>query len=178
MPSMPTKTESQETDKRYKDLGVLKIPPTPLNVDIQLTDINGGAVRLSDFRGKIIFLNFWTTWCPPCRIEMPSMERLYRNLKDKNFEMIGIDLQEPVSRLKAFVKKFKLTFTILLDSNGDVGSLFGIRSLPTTFILDHKGRIIGQALGPREWDSSESIAFFEHLMNLETDKSSNKEGRK
>ena len=170
------RTNNQETDRLYKDMGVLKIPRILIPDDIQLTDLNGRSVRLSDFKGKIVFLNFWTTWCPTCRFEMPSMQKLYAKLKDDDFAIVGIDLQEPISRVKAFVEEFKLTFTILLDSNGDAGRLFGIRSIPTTFILDKDGGIIGKALGPREWNSNKSIAFFEHLMNHKTDKLSYKKG--
>ena len=77
--------------------------------------------------------------------------------------MVAIDLQESASQVKAFLKEYKLTFTALLDSTGDVGIRFRINAIPTTFILDQKGRIIAKALGPREWDSKKSIALFEHL---------------
>ena len=79
--------------------------------------------------------------------------------------MVAVDLEEPVSRVKDFAKRYKLTFTILLDSKGEAGRLFGISSIPTTYILDMDGGIIGMVLGPREWDRKESIALFEHLMN-------------
>jgi len=158
------KTGGEDTDRLFKDMGILKIPSIQPPFDVKLKDLNGDTISLSDFRGKILFLNFWATWCPPCRYEMPSMEKLYKKLKNKSFAMVGIDLQEPASLVRAFVKNFELTFPILLDSSGDVGRLFGIRSIPTTFILDKEGGIIGQALGPRDWDSDKSIAFFEHLI--------------
>jgi thiol-disulfide isomerase/thioredoxin len=127
--------------------------------------MNGRNVSLSDFRGKIVFLNFWTTWCPTCRIEMPSMEKLHRKLKDKDFAMVTVNLQESASQVKTFFKEFKLTFTALLDLTGEVGVAFGIRAIPTTYILDKTGRIIGQVLGPREWDSKDAIALFEALID-------------
>ena len=157
--------DSQETDQLFRDLGVLKIPRILPPVDFELMDLNNKKVRISDYKGKIVFLNFWTTWCPPCKIEMPAMEKLNAKLKDKDFAMVAVDLEEPVSRVKDFAKRYKLSFTILLDSKGEVGRLFGIRSIPTTYILDMDGGIIGMVLGPREWDSKESIALFEHLMN-------------
>ena len=157
--------DSQETDQLFRDMRVLKIPRILPPVDIELIDLNDRKVRISDFKGKIVFLNFWTTWCTPCKIEMPAMEKLNAKLKDKDFAMVAVDLEEPVSRVKDFVKRYKLSFTILLDSKGEVGRLFGIRSIPTTYILDMDGGIIGMVLGPREWDSKESIALFEHLMN-------------
>jgi peroxiredoxin len=157
------KDDSQELDRLFRDMLVLKIPHVTEPADIRLKDIEGRQVNLSDFRGKIVFLNFWTTWCPACRIEMPSMEKLHQKFKYKDFAMVTINLQETASQVKEFFKVHKLTFTALLDSTGDVGTAFGIYQIPTTFILDKEGRIIAKAVGPREWDSKNAIALFEHL---------------
>jgi peroxiredoxin len=157
------KDDSQELDRLFRDMLVLKIPHFTEPADIRLKDIEGRQVNLSDFRGKIVFLNFWTTWCPACRIEMPSMEKLHQKFKYKDFAMVTINLQETASQVKEFFKVHKLTFTALLDSTGDVGTAFGIYQIPTTFILDKEGRIIAKAVGPREWDSKNAIALFEHL---------------
>ena len=150
-------------DELFGDMGIIEVSDVKAAVEIKLKDTHGNEVRLSDFRGKIVFLNFWTTWCPTCRIEMPSMEKLHQKFKDKDFAMVAIDLQESASQVKAFFKEYKLTFSALLDSTGDVGTRFRINAIPTTFILDKKGRIIAKAVGPREWDSKKSIALFEHL---------------
>jgi thiol-disulfide isomerase/thioredoxin len=144
---------------------VIKVPPAEDPVKINLKDMNGKYTGISDFKGKIVFLNFWTTWCPTCRIEMPSMEKLYQKLKNKDFAMVTINLQESASQVKSFFEEFKLTFTALLDSTGEIGALFGIRAIPTTYILDKSGRIIGQVIGPREWDSKASITLFENLID-------------
>jgi len=160
----PLKANASHVDGLFRDMGVL--PPISISaqVEISLRDLNGKRVSISDFRGKIVFLNFWATWCPPCRKEMPSMEKLHKRFKDKNFAMIAIDLQEPAEVVKKFFKKYKLTFTALLDSKGEVGTRFGIRSIPTTFILDKTGRIIGKVVGAREWGSKKAIALFEYLI--------------
>jgi thiol-disulfide isomerase/thioredoxin len=157
------KTQGLDLDELFEDMGVLKVPNLKVPVEILLKDVNGNDVRLSDFRGKIVFLNFWTTWCPTCRIEMPSMEKLHQKFKDQDFAMITINLQESASQVIAFFKEYKLTFTALLDSTGEVGTRFRINAIPTTFILDKKGQIIAKVVGPREWDSKKSIALFEHL---------------
>jgi len=149
----------------FSNMSVIKVPPTKDPVRINLNDLNGSNISLSDFNGKIVFLNFWTTWCPTCRIEMPSMEKLHQKLKNNDFAMVTINLQESASQVKAFFKEFKLTFTALMDSNGEVGASFGIRAIPTTYILDKTGRIIGLVNGPREWDSKEAIALFENLID-------------
>jgi len=161
-----TLSSDMKSDRLYRDLGVLKVPRIAPPVDFKLKDIKGKSVRLSDFRGKVVFLNFWATWCPPCKYEMPSMQKLYDKLRHKNFAMVAVDLQEPVSRVKDFIKKYELSFTVLLDSKGDVGRQFGILSIPSTFILDKEGGIIGKIFGPREWDGKEAVDFFEHLMAI------------
>ena len=157
------KTANQELERLFSDVGVLPIPPDTDPLEIKLEDPTGRPISIAEFRGKIVFINFWTTWCLSCVIEMPSMEKLHQKFKDKDFVMVAINLQESASRVKQFYKEYKLTFTTLLDTTGDVGAGLGIRSIPTTFILDKNGRIIGKALGPREWEGKKSIALFEYL---------------
>ena len=159
------KTDSRGMDRLFGIVGVIKVPPAKDPVRINLKDMNGNNISLSDYKGKIVFLNFWTTWCPTCRIEMPSMEKLHQKLKNEDFAMVTINLQESASQVKAFFKEFKLTYTALLDSTGEVGASFGIRAIPTTYILDKTGRIIGLVSGPREWDSKAAIALFENLID-------------
>jgi thiol-disulfide isomerase/thioredoxin len=161
------KTDSGAIDRLFSKMGIIKIPPAEDPVKINLKDMNGKNKSLSDFRDKIVFLNFWTTWCPTCRIEMPSMEKLHQKLKNKDFAMVTVNLQESASQVKAFFKEFKLTFTALLDSSGEVGASFAIRAIPTTYILDKTGRIIGRVSGPREWDSKAAIALFENLIDID-----------
>ena len=162
---LSAKTDSRGMDRLFSIVGVIKVPPAEDPVKINLKDMNGKNTSLSDFKGKIVFLNFWTTWCPTCRIEMPSMEKLHQKLKNTDFAMVTINLQESAPQVKAFFEEFKLTFTALLDSTGEVGASFGIRAIPTTYILDKTGRIIGQVSGPREWDSKAAIALFENLID-------------
>lgn len=157
------KTDSQKLDRLFREMGVIKVTPVTGPVEIRLKDLNGKQVNLSELRGKIVFLNFWTTWCPTCIIEMPSMQKLHQMFKDKDFAVVAINLQESASQVKTFFKELKLTFTALLDTSGDVGAEFGIRSIPTTFILDKNGSIIGKVMGPREWDSKDAIALFTFL---------------
>jgi len=151
-------------DRFFKTMGIIKLAGIAPPVDIELGDLNGKTIRVSDFKGKIVLLNFWTTWCPDCRTEMPSMEKLHRHFKDREFVMLAINLREPSKRVKSFYEEYKLSFTTLLDTRGQIGIRFGIRSIPTTFILNQKGGLIGKALGPREWDSEPALAMFEHLI--------------
>lgn len=157
------KTGGHDLEQLFDKLEVVRIPSGTPAVDARLPDLNGTDVGLSDFRGKIVFLNFWATWCPTCVTEMPAMEKLNRKLKNKDFAMVAISLQDSAAQVKNFFEKNKLTFTALLDSTGEIGARFGLRVIPTTIIIDKTGRALGIVLGPREWDSSESFSLFEQL---------------
>jgi peroxiredoxin len=163
-PLAGTKPENRSIDQLLVDMGVEIIPLGTSQVEVQLQDLNGADVNISDFRGKIVFLNFWATWCPTCVVEMPSMEKLHRKLKDIDFALVTVSIQDSATEVKRFFKQNKLTFTALLDSSGKTVPGFGIRAIPTTLILDKTGRIIGRVMGPREWDSRESLAMFELLV--------------
>jgi peroxiredoxin len=158
------KTDSKEIDRLFKKVGILALPNKTPPVEFVLPDPKGRITSISEFRRKIVFLNFWTTWCYACIIEMPAMEKLHKRFRDRDFVMIAINLQEPAERVKQFFNDHKLTFTTLLDIKGLVGAEFGIRSIPSTFILDKEGRIIGKALGPREWDGDQAMALFDYLV--------------
>ena len=163
-PTQPPKRAASRLERLFSDLGILGVSLPNSPIDIRLSDLNGKKISLSDFRGKVVFLNFWTTWCGACRVEMPAMQKLHTRLKDQNFAMVTINLQEPARKVREFVDRYKLTFTVLLDSQGEAGSRFGIRALPTTLILDKSGRIMGQALGAREWNSKKAVALFNLLI--------------
>jgi len=150
-------------DGLIDDLGAFGYPLSGDLFEIKLQNTAGRFVRLDDYRGRIVFLNFWTTWCPTCRTEMPSMERLHRKLLDKDFAMVTVNIKESAAQVKTFFDKYKLSFTALLDPTGEVSTAFGVRAIPTTFILDKGGTIIGSITGPREWDSRKFVDLFAHL---------------
>jgi peroxiredoxin len=158
-------TNSPEIDRLLRDMGVTKVPHLAPPVDFNLLDLNGNKIVLSGLKGKIVFLNFWATWCPPCREEMPSMQKLYTRFKDKDFAMLAVSVKEPAPVVKKFFKDYSLTFTALLDSDGELMTSYGVRAIPATYILDRDGAIVGKAFGPRKWDSKKAMALFEHLIN-------------
>jgi thiol-disulfide isomerase/thioredoxin len=175
-PLTVAETDRKEIDLLFQKLGVLALPDRTLPVEIILPDPDGRIISISEFRGKIVLLNFWASWCFPCIIEMPAMENLHKRLKRRNFVMVAINLQESAEQVKQFFKDNKLTFTTLLDTKGIVGTEFGIRSIPTTFILDKEGRLIGKALGPREWNGKDANALFDYLVDerpMQTSESKN-----
>lgn len=149
----------------FKELGIIRLSGIAPPVEIELENLNGKSVNISDFKGNIVFLNFWTTWCPDCRAEMPEMEKLYVRFKEDDFVMVTINLKESSDKVSAFYEKYKLTFNALLDSDGNVGVAFGIRSIPTTFILDKQGGLLGKAMGPREWGGRKATELFQILIH-------------
>lgn len=120
--------------------------------DFGLVDLQGKTVRLSDFRGEVIFLNVWTTWCEPCRVEMPSMEVLYRRLADDGLVMLAVSADvDGREAVEQFVRKLGLTFPVLLDPDGVVPGRYGTTGYPETFIVDRDGRVVAHEIGPRDW---------------------------
>jgi len=162
-PLAKTESDSNKLDRLMAGMGVIETPLRTDPLEVKLPNSAGRYVRLDDFRDKIVFLNFWTSWCPSCRTEMPSMERLHRKLFGKNFAMVTVNIKESASQVNNFFEEYKLTFTALLDTTGEVSAGLGIRAIPTTFILDKSGKMIGSITGPREWDSKKTVAFFEQL---------------
>ncbi|MBT8373411.1 MAG: TlpA family protein disulfide reductase [Deltaproteobacteria bacterium] len=133
--------------------------------DFTLPDIIGKMVSLTDYKGKVVFLNIWATWCPPCVEEMPSMEKLQQELKDENFKILAVSVD--VSGAKAvipFVKKHKLSFSILTDTKGAIKSLYQTTRVPESFIIDKNGIIVEKIIGPRDWAASGAIRFFRNLI--------------
>ncbi|MCL5978674.1 MAG: TlpA family protein disulfide reductase [Nitrospirae bacterium] len=122
--------------------------------DFTLPDINGKKVSLSEFKGKVVILNFWATWCGPCRAEMPSLNKLYIEFKDKGLAVIAVSVDTSENPVKSFIKKHNLSFPVLMDKNKEVSfDEYGVLGLPTTFIIDKNGIIAEKILGEREWDA-------------------------
>lgn len=152
------------TDKDFKAVGLAPLKEGTRSIDFTLSDLAGKKVSLASFKGKLVFLNFWATWCPPCRAEMPAMERLYQKLKDKGLEILAVDLQEDAKTVQKFVKDNKLSFKVVLDADGRMGATYGARSIPTTYMVGRNGDVLGGTVGGKEWDSPEMIAFFNRLL--------------
>jgi cytochrome c biogenesis protein CcmG/thiol:disulfide interchange protein DsbE len=111
--------------------------------DFTLEAADGSTVTLSDLRGKVVLLNFWATWCPPCKAEMPDLEALHRDYgEEHDFVVVGVNLQEDAGKVQAFADANRISFPLLLDSDGNVSTRqYGVRTLPTSIILDREGRI-------------------------------------
>ena len=133
--------------------------------NFQLRDLNGRFVTLSDLRGKVVLLNFWATWCGPCRVEMPAMEQLYQTLSRKDFEILAVSTDaQGVSITRPFQQENHLTFPILHDADYRVGLTYGVRTLPMTFMVDRQGVVRHQIFGARDWGASDAQQLVQMLM--------------
>ncbi|MPZ76669.1 MAG: redoxin domain-containing protein [Deltaproteobacteria bacterium] len=147
--SMPAFAQAKLNYKAVPNLQPMKdIAPTP---DFTLPNFAGKKLSLKDFRGKIVFLNFWATWCVPCREEMPAMEKLYLEFKDKNFVILAVNVKDRKQDAVNFVKELRLSYPIAIDPEGQVGLLYGAWGLPTTYLIGPKGEGLARAWGPAEW---------------------------
>jgi cytochrome c biogenesis protein CcmG/thiol:disulfide interchange protein DsbE len=109
-------------------------------------------VELSSLRGKVVFLNVWATWCPPCRTEMPSIQALYRDFqKDQDFVTLAVSEDTDVKQVQNYVKKNNFGFRVLLDPRNDVGESYGVNGLPESFVIGRDGRIVAHHIGPYDW---------------------------
>ncbi|MBN1837460.1 MAG: TlpA family protein disulfide reductase [Spirochaetales bacterium] len=152
------------TPEEIRAVGLQPLKEGTAIVDFELEALGGQSRSLSSFKGKVVFLNFWATWCGPCRHEMPSMERLYQRLKDRGLEVVAVNLQEDAKAVERFVSEHGLTFPILLDRTGRVGATYGARSIPITYIVDRDGFVVAGTIGTREWDTEQYVRFFERLL--------------
>lgn len=151
----------------WADAGVVRIgDQKPVQApDFTLSALDGKKVSLKDFKGKAVFLNFWATWCPPCTIEMPSMESLHKRFKDKGLVVIAVNSEEDEKKVGKFIKKKGYTFLVLLDRDGSVSSdSYRAIGFPTTYLIDRQGMVVGKAEGAREWDSKESFRLIEEIL--------------
>lgn len=138
--------------------------------DLTANTLDGQPVSLHDFRGNVVLLNVWATWCPPCVRELPALERLHRKLGPEGLKIVAVSVDAPVaatgpySELRAYIDQLKLTFTVLHDPKGRAKDLFAPTGLPTTVLIDRKGRIRETVLGAREWDDEEHVREIRALL--------------
>jgi len=138
-------------------------PPFPAP-DFTLTGEDGNTYRLSDYRGKVVVLNFWATWCPPCREEMSSMERAHQKTRGENIVLLAVNVGETADQVFEFTGHYPVTFPLPIDADGAVLRRYPVVGLPTTFVIDPRGRVIYRAIGGREWDDERLLAELRKLV--------------
>jgi peroxiredoxin len=140
---------------------LVKGMPAP---EFRLPNLDGKIVSLADYKGKVVLLNIWATWCPPCVEEMPSMEKLYQELKEEDFVILAASIDASGNEVVApFMKTHKLSFPTLTDTQGKLQDIYQTTGVPESFIIDKKGVITEKIIGPRDWATPDIIAYFRNL---------------
>jgi peroxiredoxin len=132
--------------------------------EFELVDPAGRPFRLRDLRGRVVLLNFWATWCAPCREEMPALEKVARELGPRGLTVVGVNVKESKAAVEAFAREHELSFPLLLDRDGQVSARYQVYALPVTFLIDGRGRVVGTALGIRDWGGLDAQAYFRELL--------------
>jgi len=152
----------------FKALGATQFEERVEISDFSLPSVGGDEVKLSDFEGKVILLNFWATSCAYCRMERPALQTMYDKYKDKEFVVISVSVDRTsIDTVKKYVEEHEITFLNLHDQKFEVASEYGVRGVPVTLFIDKKGKVVGGVLGPRPWDSEEANGLIEQLLSEE-----------
>jgi peroxiredoxin len=162
----PVALAARSTGPAFPDeLGLIRPTRPQAAKEFSVPTPDGGTLRLADLRGQVVFLNFWATWCPPCLEEMPSMERLHRRYGEQGLVVLAVSVDVEGARVVVpFLKEHGLTFPVGLDPRMSLAERYGVRALPSTFLVDREGRLAGMALGPRQWDGTAAYALIESLL--------------
>jgi peroxiredoxin len=151
-------TQAAEEDKSSARGGLQTlnaVPDTPPAPDFTLTDTRGKTHSLSDYRGKSVIVNFWAVWCAPCRKEMPAMQRAWEQTRDRGVMMLAVNWGDKAEAVDTFLEKIPVDFPVLLGGDKDMTAEWGVRGLPTTFVVDPEGRLAYRVDGERDWDEPE-----------------------
>ena len=128
-------------------------------------NLKGHRVQLADYKGKVVLLNLWATWCGPCRVEMPGMENLYRRYRSQGFEILAVSLDKGASdKVQTFADEYQLSFPVLLDSEGQVERRYNSVTIPTTYVIDKNGMVVAEVDGAKNWESEQTFEALEYLL--------------
>ena len=143
---------------------IARIPAGTVAAPFDLKSLDGASVQLADMKGKVIVMNFWATWCGPCKEEMPAFERLRQQLDPARFALLTITTDLQREGIKQFLANLHVHLPVLFDDNQDVSQAYLVRALPTTVLIDGRGTLVGRAVGPRQWDAPEAVHLLQGMM--------------
>lgn len=156
-----------EQRRLLSSIGVRVFDQDVASVDFTLANLGGGETGLRDHRGEVVFLNFWATWCPPCREEMPAMEVMHRELKDFPFRILAVSVQEDPNTVSRFIREYGYSYPILLDPTGRVSANYGVRGIPTTYFVSSDGYVLGLVIGILDWKDPDVLGIMRRVLELE-----------
>jgi thiol-disulfide isomerase/thioredoxin len=155
---------STEVVAQLESIGVQPVSRNLQAADFSLATLQGPPMTLEDYKGSLILLNFWATWCAPCVMEMPSMQNLYDTFRDDGLEVVAVNVQEDRDVVAAFIEEHGLSFPVLLDTNGRTSFDYAVRGLPTSFLIGRKGQLLGIKIGFHLWDEPDVLETIESLL--------------
>ena len=133
--------------------------------DFNLRNLKGNYDSLDSYHGQVVVLNFWATWCAPCRVEMPSFEKLYRRYRSEGVTVLAVALDKNAGpKIKSFVDEYGLSFPVLLDEKGEVERLYPSMTIPFTYVIDREGRVVARVDGAKNWESNKTFEAIEYLL--------------
>lgn len=162
-PAAKARVARLSLDDAIRELELVRPPRPKVADDFTIPTADGKTFRLSSHRGRPVFVNFWATWCPPCLDEMPAMERLWRAQKDAGLVMLAVTVDVDPKLVSPFLGKLGLTFAVGLDTKMELAQIYGVRALPSSFLIDREGRLAAVAIGPRVWDNVAAHSLIERL---------------
>ena len=148
----------------FASIKMSRVPAGSMAAPFELTTLDGKVVKLSELTGKVVLVNFWATWCGPCKEEMPSLARLQMQLDPGQFALMTVTTDLHRQGIVHFLSQLGLNLPVLFDEDQEVSRSFMVRGLPTTIVIAQDGTLVGRAVGPRAWDSSEAVAAMRQIM--------------
>ncbi len=148
---------------RLEELGFFVFDPPFQFQDFRVNDLKGGSVLRTSTKGKVVLLNFWATWCPPCREEIPSIESLSKSMAGKKFEVFAVSVGEDPATVKSFVAEQKMSYPVYLDPRNLLSRTYASQGIPTTYLLDKNGKFIAGIVGSYKYDNAAFVAFLSEL---------------
>ena len=161
--SQPFALEAVES--AFREAGIPYMENRRDAADFTLSVLTGEEASLESFKGSVVILYFWTTWCPSCIAGMPALQVLNDRFKNQGLTVLAVNIQESIETVESFIKSNNYKFTIMLDNESRVAYRYGINAIPTTYILDRQGRIVSSYLGGKNWENTKNIAALEALLN-------------
>lgn len=153
---------TKKSEQPQATAGVKEASPAP---DINVISLKNEPLKLSDLKGKVVMLNFWATWCPPCREEIPSMMKLNTTMAGQPFQMVAVSIDEGgVPAIEAFFKESGFSLPTYTDPDGKAAKAYGVTGVPETFIIDKNGKMVKKVIGGMAWDSPQAVSFLQDLM--------------
>ncbi len=160
----PAKSATGVAPDPFNAVRVTQLTPGSAAASFDLKSLDGSSLRSQDLAGKVVLLNFWATWCTPCKEEMPSLARLQQQFDSKEVRVVTVTSDMHPQGIKQFLSHLGIQLPVLFDEDQELARTYMVRGLPTTVLIAPDGRPVGRAVGPREWDSKESIALMRYVL--------------